>query len=441
MRSRFARARESFWFLPTVLGICAIALAQSLIVLDRWLDGTDFGVWGFLLYRVGASGSRDILGAIGGSMLAVASTSFSITISVLATASSTYGPRLVRNFMADRGNHFVLGIFGSTFLYSLMVLRSIRSESTDGVSFVPDIAVNVAVLLAVLDVAVLVYFIHHIADSIQVSTLSARVRGELVAVVDALYPESPDEHQVAARPRATTGVEVLASTPGFVVSVHEAGVLSAACSCDGVVELLVSAGDHVIGGETLALITGTDKTSDTADAVRSAVTVGDTRTPAQDISFAVQQLTEMAVRAMSPSTNDPYTARNALAELAVGLVPLATRPAPLLGRTDKQGHYRLTVNRPVATDLIDQVFDAMRHYALGNPIAVIAAAELAKRIGTTTMHSDIRDCLLRQLAALRRAYEHSNADPIDIDAGHRRIVAASTAITASTTEHNSRSSS
>ncbi|MDZ7912894.1 MAG: DUF2254 domain-containing protein [Rhodococcus sp. (in: high G+C Gram-positive bacteria)] len=441
MRSRFAKARESFWFLPALLGIAAVALAQSLIVIDRRLDGTDFGVWGVFLYRVGASGSRDILGAIGGSMLAVAATSFSITISVLATASSTYGPRLVRNFMADRGNQFVLGIFGATFLYSLMVLRSIRSESTDGVTFVPDIAVNVAVILAVVDVAVLVYFIHHIADSIQVSTLSARVRSELVTVVDALYPESPDEHQVPARAPATTGVEVRASTPGFVVSVHEAGVLSAAHSCDGVVELLVCAGDHVIAGETIARITGTDSTSDIADAVRSAVDTGDTRTPAQDISFAVQQLTEMAVRAMSPSTNDPYTARNALAELAVGLVPLASRPAPLLGRTDEQGTYRLTVNRPPVTDLIDQVFDAMRHYGLGNPIAVIAAAELARRIGTATVHSEIRDCVLRQLAALRRAYEHSDADPIDIEAGRVRIVAASTAITASTIEHADRSSS
>lgn len=429
LRVRLLRARESFWFLPALLGIVAIVLAQLLITLDRRLDGTDFGAWGFLFYRVGASGSRDILGAIGGSMLAVAATSFSITISVLATASSTYGPRLVRNFMSDRGNQFVLGIFGSTFLYALMVLRSIRSESNDGVSFVPDIAVNVAVLLAVLDVAVLVYFIHHIANSIQVSTLSARVRGELVAVVDSLYPETIFKDAIAARSVPSPTVNVCAVSSGFIVGINEQALVSAACAGDCIIELRVGPGDHLIVGEPIAIKSG-DVDSDVDEAVRGALNLGDTRTPNQDIQFAVQQLTEMAVRAMSPSTNDPYTARNALAELAVGLVPLSTRPTPLLGRVDGEGNYRATLTRPTVTDLVDQVFDAMRHYGLGNPLAVTAAAELGQRIGTATVHSEIRVAVLRQLAALNRAYGDSDNDPIDIESGRARIVAATTAITA-----------
>ena len=189
-----AKLRESFWFIPAVLGVVALVLAQALVSLDRYLLDTQVDLTGTLLYHVGASGSRDILGAIGGSMLGVAAISFSITISVLATASSSYGPRLVRNFLADRGNQVVLGIFGATFLYSLMVLRSIRSIESDGTVFVPDIAVNVAVALAVVDVGVLVYFIHHMAQPIQVATLSARVRDEMSEPVDALYPpEQPAE--------------------------------------------------------------------------------------------------------------------------------------------------------------------------------------------------------------------------------------------------------
>lgn len=191
MRQRWLRLRETFWFVPAVLGVVALLVAQALVRLDRALLDRGVVIGDSLLYHVGASGSRDILGAIGGSMLGVAATSFSITISVLATTSSTYGPRLVRNFMADRGNQVVLGIFGATFLYSLMVLRSIRSLDADGDTFVPDIAVNVAVLLAVVDVGVLVYFIHHIAQSVQVGTLSARVRQELRDAVDVLHPDEP----------------------------------------------------------------------------------------------------------------------------------------------------------------------------------------------------------------------------------------------------------
>ncbi|MDJ0396515.1 DUF2254 domain-containing protein [Rhodococcus sp. G-MC3] len=427
-KTRVLRARDSFWFLPAMLGVAALIVAQALVMLDRYLDSTALGSWGFLLYRVGASGSRDILGAIGGSMLAVAATSFSITISVLATASSTYGPRLVRNFMSDRGNQFVLGIFGATFLYSLMVLRSIRSD-TDAMTFVPDIAVNVAVLLAVVDVAVLVYFIHHIADSIQVSTLSARVRGELVAVTDALYPKKLPDEATGARTLPATALAVGSDASGFVVRVDENALIAAASKAGSVVEMHVRAGSHVIEGENIASFTG--NTSDAmAKEIRDAVVLDATRTPSQDIEFAIQQLTEMAVRAMSPSTNDPYTARNALAELAVGMVPLATRPAPLLGRNDADGHYRLTISLPSVPELIDQVFDAIRQYGLGNPPAVIAAVDLARRIGTATIHDEIRVAVVRQLTALRSAFGGGDADPIDVDTCCKHIDVATSAINA-----------
>ncbi len=254
MRRRWVRLQGTFWFVPAVLGVVAVVLAQLLVALDRWLLDRGIGIGGSLLYHVGASGSRDILGAIGGSMLGVAATSFSITISVLATASSTYGPRLVRNFMADRGNQVVLGIFGATFLYALMVLRSIRSLDSDGDVFVPDIAVNVAVLLAVLDVGVLVYFIHHIAQSIQVATLSSRVRDELSAAVDELYPTEPpadaaSDSEVTLPDHVDT---VRAPRSGVVVDVDEDAALSSAVDADAVVVLRCRPGEHVIEGDAIA---------------------------------------------------------------------------------------------------------------------------------------------------------------------------------------------
>ncbi|GGF97688.1 hypothetical protein GCM10007304_09510 [Rhodococcoides trifolii] len=417
-RAALLRARDTFWFLPAVLGLAAVALAQGLITFDRRLSNTDFGAWGALFYRVGASGSRDILGAIGGSMLGVAATSFSITISVLATASSTYGPRLVRNFMADRGNQFVLGMFGATFLYALMVLRSIRSAADDHIAFVPDIAVNVAVLLAVVDVAVLVYFIHHIANSIQVSTLSARVRRELVDAVDMLYPaEQPDNAVAAPALDAVSLSTVVAKSSGFVVSIDESALLEAARRHDCVCELRVRSGHHLVAGEIIAVVSS----SEMADDVRSAVRLGDSRTPRQDITFATQQLTEMAVRALSASTNDPYTARNALDELAVGLVPLSRRPVPLTGRTDDEGVPRLTVTRVPVVELLDDVFDAIRVCVADDPIAVEAVIRLARRIGLATVHDDIRECVQEKLRALRRAVEASSPDPSDLDRCARHV--------------------
>ncbi|GAA1459140.1 DUF2254 domain-containing protein [Williamsia maris] len=429
MRNKLSRLTDAFWFLPMSLGIGALILAQILITADRAIGDADLGIWGSLLYRVGASGSRDILGAIGGSMLAVASTSFSITVSVLATASSTYGPRLVRNFMNDRGNQFVLGIFGATFLYSLMVLRSIQDQSITGGQFVPDIAVNVAVILAVVDVAVLVYFINHIAGSIQVSTLSARVRSELVDVVDSLYPQQrPDNSRPATFP-AAEHERVLAETSGFVIDIDEHALLAVAERHSCLIEVLVRPGDHVVAGEPLVRVTPGAEDDEIRAAVCRAIDLGNTRTPMHDVQFAVQQLVEMAVRALSPSTNDPYTAHNAFSELATGMVPMVRRPTPWLGRTDGDDTVRLIVTRVPVTELIDDIFDAVRIYALAAPVAMTAAILLARRIGVAAVEPDVREAVLRHLALIEAAERASAGDPVTVDFCCGEIAAARGAIT------------
>ena len=435
MRMRLAVLRDAFWLIPLLLGITAIALAQALVLLDKAVDDVDFGSWSFLLYRVGASGGRTILSAIGGSMLGVAATSFSITISVLATASSTYGPRLVRNFMTDRGNQFVLGMFGATFLYSLMVLRAIRSGTSLESEFVPDIAINIAVLLAVVDVMVLVYFINHIATSIQVSTLSARVRSELDVVVESLYPERPPSNYRAS-PLPDGGRAITSDRSGFIIGIDEQSLLTTARRIDVVIAVHTRPGDHMIDGEVLARVhpvsrpgaTRTDEVDDDTLAsvqsrIRDAIDLGDTRTPYQDIQFAVQQLTEMAVRALSPGTNDPYTAHNALNELAAALTPLARRRAPDLGRVDDDGTLRLVVSRLPMQELIDDVFGAVRTYALDAPIAMTAAILLAKRIGCAATESDVREHVVHHLDLLDDGLDRV-ADPVSADYCRGEIAAA-----------------
>lgn len=411
MKSALSRLTDAFWFIPAVLGVAAVVLAQVLISVDRAVGDGGGDIWGTLFYRVGASGSRDILGAIAGSILGVAATSFSITISVLATASSTYGPRLVRNFMNDRGNQFVLGLFGATFLYALIVLRSIRNESLSEGQFVPNIAVNVAVMLAVADVAVLVYFINHIAKSIQVSTLSARVRVELDEVVDHLYPDPPSENATAVARFDDDAADVPSEASGFVVDIDEDELLGVARRHDCVLEVVIRPGDHVVAGEPLVRAHPASVASELGTEVSRAFTLGITRTPVRDIQFAVQQLVEMAVRALSPGTNDPYTAHNAFSELAVGMVPLARRTEPQPGRVDDDGILRLVVTRVRTTELIDDIFTAVRVYALQAPVAMTAAILLARRIGVAAAEPDVRAAILHHLSLIERAERDSDGDP------------------------------
>lgn len=424
--SRWTRVWEAFWLVPTVFCVLAVVLAEAMIAVDRNLDVGDLGPLAELINRVGEAGSRDLLGAIAGSTLSVAATSFSITLAVLATASSTYGPRLVRNFMADRGNQFVLGVFTASFLYSLLVLRSIRSPGDAEAVFVPHLAVNLAVLFGVLTIGVLVYFINHIADSVQVWTLARQVRTDLLDAVDRLCPEelgrAPQDvadpagrDDVLARLDAD-GVAVVSREVGYLQSVAEDRLLAAAVEHDLVVALRVRPGTNLIEGTAIAVVWPPERVNEhVVNAVRDSVLVGEARSPRHDVEFAVQVLEEMAVRALSPGTNDPYTALNALDELSAGLLRLARRKMPSPYRYDEGGQLRVVAPRVVLTDLLDSVFDAMRTYAVEHYTVLRRTLELAGQVGVASGAPAVHARLRRHVELVAEAYELSSPQDYDLD--------------------------
>lgn len=426
----FQRLREKFWFIPAVLSVAAFVLAAALVGLDQRIGDVDLpGFLDALLYQGGASGSRDVLSVIATSSLAVAGTTFSITIAVMALASSSYGPRLVRNFMADAGNQIVLGVYVATFLYSLLVMRSVGVTSDPGddgaEASVPHLAVTVAVLLAVINVAVLVYFIHHISDSIQIATIAARVRTDLRRTVDRLYPETIGGEEVAGAtlpdelpPRlAEEGVPVLAGQPGYVQGVRDDALMDAASRHDVLVAMQVRPGSHVIDTTVLALVHPAERVTEAVrDSVRQALTLGDTRSPHQDVEFAVQQLTEMAVRALSSGTNDPYTAVNAMDDLSAALVPLASRHQPSAGRYDSQGVLRVHAPHVDAAELVSGVLDRVRWYAASSIQVMHAALTLTELVAAHARDHELRARLLTQIHLMTEAVALAGNQDHDVEA-------------------------
>jgi uncharacterized membrane protein len=378
------RLRESFWFLSAVLGLLALFLSQGLVSLDRFL--LDQGA--FVLWPLSAADSRAILSIIGTSTLTVAGTSFSITISVLATTSSTYGPRLVRNFIADRANQLVLAVFTSTFLYSLLVLRSVRSETDDGAAFTPSTAVHFAVLLAVVDVAFLVFFIHHIAKSVQITTLQKQVQDDLTAVVETIYGDAAEKARTTIRPKtpmfsppSDARTAVTAKFSGYIQDVNLSSLVAFAKRHDCVIEVCAMPGTHLIADETLVSVIGPTELGDQmVRTLRGAFTLGNSRTPNQDVRFALQQLVEIAVRGLASGSNDPYTAVSALDLSAKALVPLwKGQPAPV-HYPDSDGVPRLVAQWPEPDELIALVFVGVTTYGGEHPIVVAAALGLADRL-------------------------------------------------------------
>ena len=420
------RARESFWFLPALLVVLAIVLSQLTLFLDRRVD-LDWA--GNSQLALGVDGSRGLLTTIGGSVLAVAGTAFSITISVIATASSSYGPRLVRNFMKDRGNQLVLGVFVATFAYCIIVLRSVTSANSDAgrTAFIPYISVYLALLIALLNIGCLVYFIHHIADSIQISTLVQSVRADLTRVAGKEYPasgEALDPNAVPAvrlDPSAADVEVVQVGADGYLNGVDTSSLLTLAREQDVIVEIVPRVGDHVITEEPLARIrraTADDATnvlggSALADQVRTHVTVGAARSPHQDIRFALQQVTEVAVRAMSSGVNDSYTAQNAIEELGSGMAAIAAGIEPPEGIADRSGELRLVLRRPRPIELIDLVFDDLRIHGAGDPRIMRAAIQLAKRVAQFGS-ADLGQRVWLHIDLMIRAFEDSGAADFDV---------------------------
>lgn len=380
MRSFLLQARESFWFLPTVVGIGAVLLAQVLVFLDRTLvdHGSDIA----FVDSLSASAARSILTIIGTAMLTVAGTTFSITISVLATTSSTYGPRLVRNFLADRANQIVLAVFTSTFLYALVVLLAVRSETDAGNGFVPTISIYVSVAIGVLDVAVLVFFIHHIADSVQITTLQRRVQTDLLRAISQVYPEvAPARTTTQRSPTPLTDpAPVIAKTDGYVGYVDLNRLARAADKAECVVDVLAMPGSYIVTGDALVLVSPPNDAPEFVKSVRAAFTLGTARTPIQDVRFALQQLVEVAVRGLASGTNDPYTAVTALDLAATALVDLLGRPGAAAALTDKDEKPQVIVHWPDPDELIREVFAGITTYGLDHPLVVDAAVRLAERL-------------------------------------------------------------
>ncbi|MFC5380839.1 DUF2254 domain-containing protein [Aquipuribacter nitratireducens] len=420
------RVRESFWAVPTLLCVAAAVLALVLVEVDRALLGVQVLEGVDVLYRVGADGSRSLLSAIAGSVLAAASTTFSITIAVLALTSSAFGPRLVRNFMADRVNQAALGTFLATFLYSLLVLRAIRTISgteTDE-AFVPHIAVNVAMLLAIVSIATLVWFIHHISDSIQVWTLARRVRGELRRTIDDLYPDRRGTGEERAEPElADPGpvtLRVRSDDAGYVLTVALDDLVHHAEEHDVLVRLRVRPGDFVVEGQELAHVHGTVRDAeDLVGCVRPAVVLAPSRNPAQDVGFAVQLLLDMLARALSPGTNDPYTARTALDDLSDGLAAMARRSRPPERHTDDDGTVRVVAPTIRLPELLETVVDTVRAYGLPHPDVVVRTVRLIGQVADDADRADL-PALGAQLDVLLD--HHARTQPYPRD--RERVLAA-----------------
>ncbi|RYG25776.1 DUF2254 domain-containing protein [bacterium] len=354
--------RTNYWFVPALMALTSIWVAFALVRLDQSLRDEVVRELGWI-YTGGPEGARSVLSVIAGSVIGVAGTTFSITIAVLSLASGQYGPHLLRGFLRDTGNQVVLGAFTSTFLYCLLVLRTVRG--TEQTTYVPHLSVTFGVVLALADVGVLIYFIHHVSESIQVSNIIERVGKELDRAIERLFPEDVGTKEGEnALPVGLPDV-VASERSGYVVAVDTSALLHFASRSDLVVKLLARPGEHVVEGQPLMSVwlAGGGPT----ERLRRAFAISHARTTIQDAEYAFMQLSEIGIRALSPGTNDPFTAIACVDRLTASMCRLAKRGYPSEWRHDKRGRLRIVANPYPYSRLVEAAFGHIRQAASNQP--------------------------------------------------------------------------
>ncbi|GMU21968.1 MAG: hypothetical protein AMXMBFR13_20560 [Phycisphaerae bacterium] len=422
--------RSNFWFVPSVMLAVSIGLAFGLLEIDQHIKPKmiDDVAW---IYSGTPDGAREVLGTIAGSMITVAGLVFSITMVVLTLASQQFGPRLLITFMRDRGNQIVLGTFVSTFIYCLLVLRAVRSGEDD-LEFVPYISVTAALVLALTSLGVLIFFIHHVSQLIQAPNVIAAVSADLDAAIDEIFPEKLGEDEAAVVSDSgekdvpehfeRDAQSVVAEDSGYLRAVDRDEILQLATQRDLIIQLHYRPGHFIIGGSLLARVwPGARLDEEVSRKINEALVLGPQRTLEQDVEFAIDQLVEVAVRALSTGINDPFTAMNCTDRLGAALVRIGERRMPSPYRYDNHGKLRVIADAVTIRSVVDAAFNQIRQHGRDDVAVMIRLLETITIVGERVRHAQLREALLRQAHLIADAGREAIPDQADRQALESRL--------------------
>lgn len=423
--SLWERLSSSFWFIPAIFTVGGFLLSLATQPLDQLLQGALDSLPSVI--SGGASGASSVLAAISGSLITVIATVFSLTIVTLTLVSGQYSPRMLRSFMADRGLQVVLGAYIGTFVYSLMILRLISTSGGSG-SFNPVVSVAVAVLLALLCVSLLIYFINHVAKIIQSSTIVQMAHGDTMGLVNGLddFEDSseavndPEENPEWADLLSEKPDTVKSRNSGYVESMNFEEILDSVVDENTkVVEIPPGPGTFVSAGLPVVKIwparDGGLK-SDTEQQANRAFVFGKERTFQQDLAFGLRQLSDIALKGLSPGINDPTTAMQAMDRMEAIFIALGTKSLPNRVQWQEVGgnEVLVKVGYPSFDDLVGLAFDQVRRAAFTS--GQVAVLEKLLEILDRALQTNTSD--KRQQALWDRAYAVARQAPQEIPDSH-----------------------
>ncbi len=425
-RWRWEELRTTLWVVPSILIVAAVLLFAVTFSIDlaAYHHHLTLPFW----IRTGsASVVPQVLIAIAAAVITVVGVVFSITILALTLASQQFGPRMMRNFVRDIGNQVTLGVFVGTFVYSVLALGSI-SVSADR-EFIPHLSTSVAEVLLLVDIAVLIYFIHHIAKSIQLPEVIAGIASDLMHSIDAEFPvrvgdPAPETGSTPGAGKSVADLHLLleergATVPsmvgGYLQYVGYPQLISIATRTDSVIRLEHRPGHFLAMGRPLATVWPRGAAPEVGRALSKAHVTGPHRTLVQDPVFAVDQMVEIAIRALSAAVNDTFTALTCIDWLAAGLGRVSGRILEEGVFRDSRGMVRLIELDPSYDRMVNRAFDKIRQSAGGNPAVLIRLMDSIGGIMLDTTSEWQRSVLRRQADMVLRLSEVTVSEPNDLD--------------------------
>lgn len=363
MRDLYERVRESLFLLPATFIIGAALLSRGLVIFDRdFLDETTLP-----LLPVTVDSSRAILSTIAGATITVAAIVFSTTAVSVQLASSQYSPRVVRSFLHDRFQQFVIGITVGTFVYCLLVLAFVTESDTTfaGTESEASLSVSLAIVLAVASMLAIVSFIERSMRRLRLEDIVRRITNSTRAQVKRHHPEGGVDERELVQLETPGGkpISLVSRRSGWVSSVR-ARELAEDLPPRSIARLDVHVGEHLSKGQVvMRLWADGDHTLDPHRYVElSRDRVGDAR-------FGIRQLVDIALRALSPGINDPTTATDVIQHLAGPLRDILLRGLPSRVVTQEDRRVYLP-EAPGYGDYVHLAFREIRLAAADQPVVI-----------------------------------------------------------------------
>ena len=432
--------RTGFWALPAAMTLGAAVLAVVMISLDAEF-GSALKSSAAQPFLVTAESAGRILSVIAGSMITVTSLVFSTTLIALTLAATNIGPRLVERFMEDRVTQISLGVFVATFVYSLLVLRAVKGGEDS--PFIPHLAVNLALLMAILSFGWLIFFIYRISGSLQTDKVVAQTGADFVCAIEDFASQGGGVADHAARGEFsdadTAGwshsTEIVADMSGYIRLINHSALYEFAAEHDMCIEMLLRPGHFVLPTTPLVRLHSRDGelSQEAAKVIVQNVGVGETRTDAQDVEFLINMVVEVAARALSPGVNDFYSAIACINHLCHGLSVVLQKSMPpnLFYDGGEQSRIRLALRPNAFGNLADAAFNPIRQFGATNVPVSLRLLESLTLLCPCARSEEDRAVLAKHAKLVREAALEGAKQEADRDDIRRRYVACEEALCAS----------